>query len=278
MNASVILAGARGLYYGALLCLFGDLTLSLLLRAKLPIILPPNNKVFRWSVLALALVAGGVWLAAAAGQMAGALSWDALTATVTATLFGQLFVARAIALLGLAVAFLLRRGTKLALVLATTALVLPAMTSHAAASSPAGFAILGATLDAVHLLTAGFWIGGLVVLAMLFRRKEPNMLLALSLFSEWAMIAVLLLVMTGLINAASILLGDKGPPSLLYLLVLSAKLALVAVMLGLAIFNRFRLMPVGDDRRIAGNAAWELRLGLIAVLLAGVLGQLQPNL
>jgi len=278
LNASVILAGARGLYYGALLCLFGDLTLSLLLRAKLPIILPPNNKVFRWSVLALALVAGGVWLAAAAGQMAGALSWDALTATVTATLFGQLFVARAIALLGLAVAFLLRRGTKLALVLAATALVLPAMTSHAAASSPAGFAILGATLDAVHLLTAGFWIGGLVVLAMLFRRKEPNMLLALSLFSEWAMIAVLLLVMTGLINAASILLGDKGPPSLLYLLVLSAKLALVAVMLGLAIFNRFRLMPVGDDRRLAGNAAWELRLGLIAVLLAGVLGQLQPNL
>ena len=278
MNASVILAGARGLYYGALLSVFGDLAFSLLLRAKLPIILPPNNKVFRWSVLALALVAGGVWLAAAAGQMAGALSWDALTATVTATLFGQLFVVRAIALLGLAVVFLLRRGTKLALVLAATALVLPAMTSHAAASSPAGFAILGATLDAVHLLTAGFWIGGLVVLAMLFRRKEPNMLLALSLFSEWAMIAVLLLVMTGLINAASILLGDKGPPSLLYLLVLSAKLALVAVMLGLAIFNRFRLMPVGDDRRLAGNAAWELRLGLIAVLLAGVLGQLQPNL
>ena len=278
MNASVILAGARGLYYGALLSVFGDLAFSLLLRAKLPIILPPNNKVFRWSVLALALVAGGVWLAAAAGQMAGALSWDALTATVTATLFGQLFVARAIALLGLAVAFLLRRGTKLALVLAATALVLPAMTSHAAASSPAGFAILGATLDAVHLLTAGFWIGGLVVLAMLFRRKEPNMLLALSLFSEWAMIAVLLLVMTGLINAASILLGDKGPPSLLYLLVLGAKLVLVAVMLGLAISNRFRLMPVGDDRRIAGNAAWELRLGFIAVLLAGVLGQLQPNL
>ena len=59
----MILAGARGLYYGALLSVFGDLAFSLLLRAKLPIILPPNNKVFRWSVLALALVAGGVWLA-----------------------------------------------------------------------------------------------------------------------------------------------------------------------------------------------------------------------
>ena len=63
--------------------------------------------------------------------------------------------------------------------------------------------------DAVHLLTAGFWIGGLAVLVVLFRRKEPNILLALSLFSDWAMIAVLLLVMTGLINAASIILGGQ---------------------------------------------------------------------
>ena len=278
MNASLILAGARGLYYVALLSLFGDLAFSLLLRAKLPIVLPPNDNALRWGALALALASGIVWLAAAAGQMAGTLSWDALTATLTATLFGQLFVARTIALVGLALALLLRRGAKPALLSTAVALVLPAMTSHAAASSPAGFTLLGAALDAVHLLTAGFWIGGLVVLAMLFHRKEPNMPLALSLFSEFAMIAVLLLVMTGLINAASILLGDKGAPSPPYLLVLGAKLTLVAVMLGLAIFNRFRLMPIGDDKGIARNAAWELGLGLIAVLLAGVLGQLQPSL
>jgi putative copper resistance protein D len=278
LNSSVILAGARGLYYCALLSLFGDLAFSLLLRAKLPIILPQNDKALRWGALALAFAAGGVWLAAAAGQMAGALRWDALTATITATLFGQLFVARIIALSGLAFALLMRHGAKPALVLTALALVLPAATSHAAASSPAGFILLGATLDAVHVLTAGFWIGGLAVLAMLFRRKEPNMLLALSLFSEWAMIAVLLLVMTGLINAVAILLGDKGAPSPSYLLVLGAKLVLVAVMLSLAIFNRFRLMPAGDSKRIARNAAGELGLGFIAVLLAGLLGQLQPTL
>jgi putative copper export protein len=158
------------------------------------------------------------------------------------------------------------------------ALVLPAATSHAAASSPAGFAILGTALDAAHLLAAGFWIGGLLVLGMLFRRKEPNMLLVLSLFSEAAMIAVLLLVMTGVINSASILLGDKGTPSLTYLAVLGAKLALVGLMLTLAAFNRFRLMPAGQDKAIARNAAWELAAGAIVVLLAGVLGQLQPTL
>src|SRR6185436_15657521 len=110
------------------------------------------------------------------------------------------------------------------ILLAAIALALPAATSHAAAASPAGFTVFGATLDAVHLSTAGFWIGGLAVLAILFRRKEPNILLALSLFSDWAMIAVLLLVMTGLINGASILLGDAGAPSLVYLTVLGIKL------------------------------------------------------
>ena len=57
-----------------------------------------------------------------------------------------------------------------------------------------------------------------------------------------------------------------------------AKLALVAVMLGLAAVNRFRLMPRGDDRTIARNAALELGLGIIVLLLAGALGQLPPTL
>ena len=104
------------------------------------------------------------------------------------------------------------------------------------------------------------------------------MVLALSLFSEWAMIAVLLLVMTGLINGTTILLGGAGKPSLLYMSVLAGKLALVGVMLGLAAMNRFRLMPQGHDQAIARNAARELVAGITVVLLAGVLGQLQPTL
>jgi len=84
--------------------------------------------------------------------------------------------------------------------------------------------------------------------------------------------------MTGLIDGASILLGDQGSPSLSYLGVLGAKLALVGGMLGLAAMNRFRLMPQGRDRTIARNVALELGFGVIVVLLAGVLGQLQPVL
>jgi putative copper resistance protein D len=208
--------------------------------------------------------------------MAGTLDGQAVMQTITATLFGQLFAIRMVALAALA--FVLKRGAKLAVLLAATVLCLPAATSHAAAASPAGFTVLGASLDGLHLVTAGFWIGGLALLLQLHRRKEPNILLALSLFSEWAMIAVLLLVMTGLINGASILLGDTGKPALLYLAVLGTKLVLVAGMLGLAAMNRFRLMPQGRDQTIARNAALELGAGIIVVLLAGALGQLQPTL
>ena len=269
-------AAARGLYYIAVMSLFGDLSFGLLLRAKLPIILPPGDMRLRGSALALAIAAGVAWFVVAAWQMAGSLDADALTQSLSATLFGQLFAVRLLALAALAL--VLHRHPKPAALLALVALALPAATSHAAAASPAGFTILGAGLDALHLATAGFWIGGLAALVQLHRRREPNMLLALSLFSEWAMIAVLLLVMTGLINGASILLGDPGNKSWIYLAVLGAKLALVALMLGLAATNRFRLMPQGREQAIARNALRELAAGLIVVLLAGALGQLPPVL
>jgi copper resistance protein D len=271
----MIVAGvavARGLYFIAVMLLFGGAMFDGLLKSRLPVI-PPVNLPRRWMLL-LALTAGGAWFALAAAQMAGEMSQSAILQTATATLFGQVFLVRALALLGLV--FVLKHDKAVAL-LAATALVLPAVTSHAAASSPAGFAAIGMTLDAAHLLTAGFWIGGLAVLAALFARKERNILLALSLFSDWALAAVLILAMTGLINAASIILGADAPAAP-YLAVLCAKLALVLIMLGLAAVNRFKLMPRGQDSAIARNARLELGLGIIVVLLAGALGQLPPAL
>jgi putative copper resistance protein D len=226
--------------------------------------------------LGVTLLAALAWLALAALQMADRLDGPVMVQTAADTMFGQIFLLRIAALLGLALLMILRRGRKPAVVLAALALALPAATSHAAEASPAGFTAIGAILDGVHLLACGFWIGGLAVLILLFRRKEPNILLALSLFSDSAMVAVLILVMTGLINAASILLGH-GTPALFYLGVLGAKLALVAMMLGLAAVNRFKLLPRGDTHAIARNAAFELGAGFMVVLLAGLLGQLPPT-
>jgi putative copper resistance protein D len=275
----VAVAVARGIYFAALMLLFGSAAFGTVLKRRLPII--AQAALPRWPAVLLALIAAGVWFLLATEQMAGELTWSALWEAATATLFGQLFLARVALLLGLAL--VPRRGHALAALLAGAALVLPSATGHAAASSPAGFTAIGAGLDAIHLLTAGFWIGGLAVLLPLFARKEPNILLALSLFSDWAMAAVLVLAMTGLINAASIILAGSngvsgGTPALPYLGVLGAKLALVALMLALAAVNHFKLMPRGQDGKIARNAERELGLGLIVVLLAGALGQLSPTL
>ncbi|HVV28885.1 MAG TPA: CopD family protein [Rhizomicrobium sp.] len=283
-----MLAAARGLYFAAAMLLFGSTAFCAVLRRHLPIILPPPLAALRWSALAVAALAGCLWLAAAAAQMADALNAAVLMQTVTGTLFGQLFLVRMIALAALAGLFATERGghvTSLpaarllaAALMAGLALALPAATGHAANSGPPGFLAIGAAVDGAHLLTAGFWIGGLAVLAALFARREPNMLLALSLFSDWAMMAVLLLVMTGAINAASIVLGGRGRISPLYMGALGLKLALVLAMLTLAAVNRFRLLPRLDTGAIARNARLELGLGIIVVLLAGALGQLQPTL
>ncbi|HVW73504.1 MAG TPA: CopD family protein [Rhizomicrobium sp.] len=274
----MILALSRGVYFTATMLLFGDAAFGALMRARLPVIMPLRHWPLRWAALLMAWLAACLWLGLAAAQMAGVLNGPVLMETLTGTLFGQLFLARLAALLVMAALLLFWRSARLMVLPAAIALVLPAVTGHAAQASPAGFIAIGATLDAVHLLTAGFWIGGLVVLAALFRRKEPNMVLALSLFSEWAMIAALLLVMTGLIDAAQILLDGKGTMSMLYLAVLGAKLALVAIMLWLAAANRFRWLPRDQEDKIARNTIRELSAGLIVVLLAGALGQLPPLL
>jgi putative copper resistance protein D len=272
----VIQALSRGVYYAATMILFGEAAFGVLLRAKLPVITPLRVWSLRWIALLSALVSGCLWLGLAAAQMAGAMSGQILGETLTATLFGELFLARLAALLGMALLLLFWRDGKRMAVLAAIALTVPAATSHVALASPAGFTLIGTILDAMHLLTAGFWIGGLVVLVLLFRRKEPNMVLALSLFSDWAMIAVLILVMTGLIDAASILLSGAGTPSLVYLAVLGAKLVLVAAMLWLATANRFKWLPQRREPLIERNTVREFVLGVVVVLLAGALGQLQP--
>ncbi len=271
-----MIALVRGLYFCATLLLFGLSAFGFLLRTKLPAIPAARDAPLRWIFLLLAMVAGGAWLGLAAAAMADAMDSQAVMTTATDTVFGQFFLARMTALATIALLLVLRRGQALIVLLSTLALILPAATSHAAAASPAGFAAIGAVTDAVHLLTAGFWLGGLVLLLLLFRRGEPHMLPALSLFSDWAMMAVLLLVMSGMINSASILLGQQGRPSPVYLGALGLKLALVAGMIGLALVNRFRLMPAGRAGRIAYHSALELGAGLAVALIAGLLGQLQP--
>ena len=104
---------------------------------------------------------------------------------------------------------------------------------HAATSGP--FDLL---VDALHALTAGLWVGGLVALVALGRSVEPR---ALHRFSTLAMASVLTLVVTGTMNSLRHLTAVEQLWSTRYGLTLVIKLSLVAGTIAAAAVSRWRL-------------------------------------
>ena len=130
-------------------------------------------------------------------------------------------------------------GPLSALALAGVGLSL-ASSGHAATAAPQW---LTAPAVFLHGMGVAVWVGALVPLAaMAFRPAQP-LLPALNRFSYAAMFVVAVLVLSGLALATVQL---ERPGALIdskYGIILSIKLALVVVLLGLAALNRFRLTP-----------------------------------
>jgi putative copper resistance protein D len=269
---TALLALTRGLHDASVMALFGSACLLALLVAKIPGLAFEDQSLVlgRRAASLAALASAPVWLA---GQT--------LPQMVHAPA-GAFLMARLLLLLFLVVAVWMGR-TRTSAWLAGAALVAIAATGHAAAASPQGFWAIGAVNNGLHLLTAAYWIGGLcVLLAMLaMRPSAPRLPQAVTLFAEWGMIAVALLVMTGIINAAMVLLGSPGRDNSAYLTVLGLKLVLALVMITLAAINHFRFLPrLGQQKAVArlkNRTGWELVLGLVVVGLAALLTLLPPT-
>ena len=286
---TAFLAFVRGLHEASVMALFGGACLLALLSAKVPELALASRPLILGRRLAalVALLSAPLWMALVAAEMTGspAAATDAQTLWQVAieTLFGQIFLVRMAVMLGLVLAAWLGR-VKSTLWLAGSSLVLIAVTSHTAGASPGGFGVIGMSSDALHLLTGGYWIGSLCILALLLaeRPAAPRLGLALFVFAEWGMLSVALLVMTGLINAAMVLLGTPGHDSPTYLAVLGTKLMLVLAMIGLALVNHFRLLPrlaqKGTVAKLKTHVGWELGLGLVVIALAMALTVSAPTL
>jgi copper transport protein len=95
----------------------------------------------------------------------------------------------------------------------------------AAAGHGAASGLIGLGVDALHALTAGLWVGGLVALAALGRSVEPR---ALQQFSTLATASVLILITTGTLNSLRHLTSVEELWQSRYGLTLMIKLALVA--------------------------------------------------
>jgi len=217
-----VLAIVRAIHFASLMAIFGGAAYLLLLRCKLQIVPRATHglQVAFIFFATLALLTAILWLCLASGQMSGNWpdSFDVSTVDRVAhsTRFGAVFAIRIVGLaLLLMISIWLRAyRTEVLLVLGALLLASLGLTSHAAASAdlPAGY--MRAANDAAHLLAAGFWTGGLLVLALLIREhlNTPAGLVApLGLFSVWGTYVVAALVLTGVVNAHDFGAADATP-------------------------------------------------------------------
>jgi putative copper resistance protein D len=285
------LAIARSAHFAAACMLFGLTAFSFYVRVRGEGA-EPSGRLLR--VLAgLAAATTALVLGAAAANMTGDVSalasptaiWDVVQGTV----FGQVWGLRlllALAVLGLA----LRRRPWDGVMAIGSALLLVtiAFSGHSRMQSGAlGWAHVFA--DALHLMAAGAWIGGLLalLLALRLRRlgREGVAAGVLEQFSGMGYYAVAVLVLTGVLKSWLLVGGPGGLFATPYGWVLDAKLVLFAGMGALALSNRLWITPALEARpddpslwlhRLRRQVTLEFALGLLVLAAAGLLGALEP--
>ena len=303
MNA--LLVAFRIIHYASAMLLFGELVFALAVAKPAFRLAHVRDEAFdrrffavaRWSLL-ISVVSGTLWFAVTAAIMSGrpiaeVITQGTLGVVLGDTVFGRAFAVRLGLAAGLAVLLvLMRRSTeearrsRLAIIAAAAAAAFVgslAWVGHAFAGD-ASDEFLRTGVDIAHLLAAGAWLGALPALAFMLGRTSsrdaaPN---AARRFSTLGVASVGVLIASGVVNAFHqvgdfpVLLGTD------YGRLLVAKLALFAVMLGLATVNRSlstrRL--AADDRDalpvIRRNTILEIVLGLGVISIVGVLGVTVP--
>jgi putative copper export protein/mono/diheme cytochrome c family protein len=299
---------ARWAHLAACLGLVGAAAILLLAgRSPRPTARAWLQRVRLWSLaLAVTAIASGTLVLAAQaalveGHSAAALDPVALRRLAFDTHTGRVWLMRQ-GLLALLLAFLSLRADirsradwmavrlETAL-LAALAAALIGLGGHAAAIEPGGARAI--VNDAVHLLAAGIWVGGLLPLAFLLRRagtpdgadSRPYAVLATRRFSRLALGVVLLLAATGVANAY-LYVGDvAGLLGTAYGRLLLLKLSLFAAILLLAHANRRSLPALAGEaqtigrpamRRLARFVILEGALALVLLALAAAMATTTP--
>lgn len=232
-----------------------------------------------------------------AGGWAAGLDRAALGYVVQSTSLGMAHLVRAgLALVGVA-ALVMGRGRRLGEsvgILALSGAVASFAWSGHGAASEGSLGLLHLAADIAHALAACVWIGALASFCSLLIRpsKREAGVTARSLagFASIGTVTVALLVITGLINAA-FLIGAEGLgriSSSTWGLLLIAKLALFAVMIGLAAHNRFTLTPAlsravetqadadPSVRRLRISIGLEMLVGFALLGLVAAMGVQMP--
>jgi copper transport protein len=173
------------------------------------------------------------------GKLATAAPWKAAAATSLGPSLLTAVAAMAAGLVALRSASGRRARTLSALAMIGVGLAL-ALSGHAATAPPQW--LTRPTLF-LHGIGVAFWAGALMPLAAMAWRPTEGLLAVVIRFSRCAVPVVGVLVLTGFVIAVIQLESFAALIETSYGIILSIKLALVVVLLGLAALNRFRLTP-----------------------------------
>ena len=251
-----------------------------------------------------ALLSGITWLACTTAMMtdtpSAATDWDAVWSVLSGTTFGHVWIARlALTIVILSVAGLRaasavngRRDIRTPLL---AGLLLASLAGVGHTLENEGLAwLVHSGADGIHLLSAGAWLGGLLVLALVLTPSfaspgsDPAVTESILLrFSGMGYAAVGLLVASGAVNSWYLVGSFAGLVETAYGQLLLVKLCLFAGMLALAASNRFWLVPAlrrksETDRpgaslaQLRRHVLAEETLGLLVLLIVSALGTMEP--
>lgn len=294
MTLTTLFVLCRFIHFASLMQIFGISVMVVLLAPKgfASELLRQNERLLAISAVLAALTSMGM-LAIQAGLMGN--GWqDCLNLNVwllvLTTTFGEVWrwhlLLTAIVLLICLMDWL--PGRALMILLSCIALLLGlALIGHAAMHQ----GLLGTiqrSNHAVHLLSAAYWFGSLLPLLWCLHNTErqdmrPYAITTLIRFSTCGHVAVGLVVITGIINSAIILQRWPTDFSSLYQMLLLVKITLVAGMVGGALYNRYKTVPLmAVNPQLAHRrlilATWvEVGLSLIVLLLVSWFATLAPR-
>jgi putative copper resistance protein D len=227
----------------------------------------------------LASLAGLVWLATLIAQIpltvsellgrpwADSLDPVVVVSLLTQTQLGQILIAQIVivafvSLLGWAI--LGRVTAAIVLALAATAAGLTGLMGHSGLHS--GHTSASISL-AIHLVSAGVWVGGLIATCSYVARNPQGGAIAIRRFSTLALVCVILLAESGLLNASLRIDGVASLITTPYGTLILAKAILLAALVVLGWRQRRHVVPLADDD--IGRATL-IRFASFEVLLMGV--------
>jgi copper resistance protein D len=291
------IALTRFLHFAATMTAAGTIGFCILIvpRAPAAAAFRRYGWIMAWTALAAAVASAALWLLwlamAISGGTIGEVCRDGTLWTLASqTRFGEVCSVRlllAAVLSGLLFFSMRATTTVVTLAVAAAFVALLAATGHSGATpGSAGHFFLAD--DMVHLLAASAWIGALPALAMLLvmARRRDEMIFAhvtqraTQRFSTLGIVCVGALLVTGIVNSWHLLGTAHALLTTSYGRLLSVKIVLFLVLVGIAAVNRYRLTPrlpkATALTALTRNVAAEILLGFGIVFIVGWLGTMAP--